>query len=273
MQDLDEDVEGMQSTIYFLQQELRKARESVTLLQQENSSLKSNNSEHNMTNGLSPHTPPAVVVVKKEETDESNASSNQVKTSLKGEEESEMCGGKGARTPSPNSSPSHEIHSKQETKSDATRLTIKDNAMDVEPRETANIVDESSGDSTTALVIKVESETLSDDKEDKSDGNSNQETMSNEDSSDSKRTNGSRTKSNNSTSGDMSNGEEVFPSNNSRTTRVRENKNKRDKSAPGSDDERSSKKKRRESILSLDYNDPDDDALLLTNGDTQSDQE
>lgn len=58
LQDLDENVEGMQSTIYFLQQELRKARESVTLLQQENSSLKSNAGENNLTNGLSPHTPP-----------------------------------------------------------------------------------------------------------------------------------------------------------------------------------------------------------------------
>ncbi|GLH12961.1 Pre-mRNA-splicing regulator female-lethal(2)D [Gryllus bimaculatus] len=43
LQDLDEDVEGMQSTIYYLQQELRKSKEAVQLLQQENSSLKSGN--------------------------------------------------------------------------------------------------------------------------------------------------------------------------------------------------------------------------------------
>ncbi|KAL1121977.1 hypothetical protein AAG570_003385 [Ranatra chinensis] len=40
LQDLDEDVEGMQSTIYYLQQELRKAKETVVLLEQENVSLK-----------------------------------------------------------------------------------------------------------------------------------------------------------------------------------------------------------------------------------------
>lgn len=37
MQDLDEDVEGMQSTIYFLQQELRKTKEALAELQQEKS--------------------------------------------------------------------------------------------------------------------------------------------------------------------------------------------------------------------------------------------
>lgn len=40
MQDLDEDVEGMQSTIYYLQQELRKAKDTVNSLQQENTLLK-----------------------------------------------------------------------------------------------------------------------------------------------------------------------------------------------------------------------------------------
>jgi len=43
LQDLDEDVEGMQSTIYYLQQELRKAKETVTSLQQENMLLKNGN--------------------------------------------------------------------------------------------------------------------------------------------------------------------------------------------------------------------------------------
>lgn len=40
--DLDEDVEGMQSTILYLQQELRKANEATVVLQRENSSLKQN---------------------------------------------------------------------------------------------------------------------------------------------------------------------------------------------------------------------------------------
>ncbi|XP_066992421.1 pre-mRNA-splicing regulator female-lethal(2)D isoform X2 [Anabrus simplex] len=40
LQELDEDVEGMQSTIYYLQQELRKAKDTVQSLQQENNSLK-----------------------------------------------------------------------------------------------------------------------------------------------------------------------------------------------------------------------------------------
>jgi hypothetical protein len=43
LQDLDEDVEGMQSTIYYLQQELRKAKDTVTNLQQENTLLKNGN--------------------------------------------------------------------------------------------------------------------------------------------------------------------------------------------------------------------------------------
>nr|CAG4646649.1 EOG090X0FYD [Macrothrix elegans] len=39
--ELDEDVEGMQSTIYFLQQQLRQTREHLTILQKENDSLRS----------------------------------------------------------------------------------------------------------------------------------------------------------------------------------------------------------------------------------------
>lgn len=38
--DLDEDVEGMQSTILFLQQELRKSKEAINTLQKENSTLR-----------------------------------------------------------------------------------------------------------------------------------------------------------------------------------------------------------------------------------------
>ncbi|XP_044758730.1 pre-mRNA-splicing regulator female-lethal(2)D [Coccinella septempunctata] len=45
--DLDEDVEGMQSTILILQQELRKSKETVQILQKENSTLKSANCRAN----------------------------------------------------------------------------------------------------------------------------------------------------------------------------------------------------------------------------------
>lgn len=45
--DLDEDVEGMQSTILYLQQELRKANEATVALQRENSSLKQQNGRAN----------------------------------------------------------------------------------------------------------------------------------------------------------------------------------------------------------------------------------
>lgn len=45
--DLDEDVEGMQSTILFLQQELRKAKDAATVLQKENNNLKVQNGRAN----------------------------------------------------------------------------------------------------------------------------------------------------------------------------------------------------------------------------------
>ena len=45
--DLDEDVEGMQSTILFLQTELRKSKEAAQLLQKENSALKLANGRSN----------------------------------------------------------------------------------------------------------------------------------------------------------------------------------------------------------------------------------
>lgn len=45
--DLDEDVEGMQSTILFLQQELKKAKDTVQVLQKENSTLKMANGRAN----------------------------------------------------------------------------------------------------------------------------------------------------------------------------------------------------------------------------------
>lgn len=39
LQDLDEDVEGMQSTIYYLQQELRKAKDLIANYEQEKKSI------------------------------------------------------------------------------------------------------------------------------------------------------------------------------------------------------------------------------------------
>lgn len=43
LQELDEDVEGMQSTILFLQQELKLAKETITNLERENYLLKNGN--------------------------------------------------------------------------------------------------------------------------------------------------------------------------------------------------------------------------------------
>lgn len=233
LQDLDEDVEGMQSTIYFLQQELRKARESVTLLQQENTSLKSAIGENNLTNGLSPHTPP----IKKEEPEESIA----IDVKLVKTEDSDRY--KGARTPPlpPESSPASERASvdKPERTENKTHQTEHN--------------DESSSDS-AALIIKVENELLSE-REEEDETRTSKRTL--------------RTKTNSSRSSGKTNGEEVI----TRTTRGRD-RTKRDKSVPGSDDERIHKKKRRESLLSLDYNEGEEDALVLTNGEIlQSDPE
>ncbi|XP_011134848.1 pre-mRNA-splicing regulator WTAP isoform X1 [Harpegnathos saltator] len=233
LQDLDEDVEGMQSTIYFLQQELRKARESVTLLQQENSALKANINENNLSNGLSPHTPP----IKKEEPEEVAIPDTKP---LKPAEDSDMC--KGVRTPplTLQRSPESELMSVERTERVERKLNQADHN------------DESSSDS-AALIIKVENEELSD-REEEHEENRNKRIL--------------RSKNHNKNSG-KSNGEEVL----TRTTRGRD-RTKREKSVPNSDDERTHKKKRRESILSLDYNEADDDALVLTNGETlQSDPE
>lgn len=41
LQELDEDVEGMQSTILYLQQELKLAKDAINNLERENSALKS----------------------------------------------------------------------------------------------------------------------------------------------------------------------------------------------------------------------------------------
>ncbi|XP_026472853.1 pre-mRNA-splicing regulator female-lethal(2)D isoform X2 [Ctenocephalides felis] len=51
LQELDEDVEGMQSTIYFLQQELLATKEMVSSLEAENKKLKDSQNLHNHLNG------------------------------------------------------------------------------------------------------------------------------------------------------------------------------------------------------------------------------
>lgn len=221
----------MQSTIYFLQQELRKARESVTLLQQENASLKTNTSENNLSNGLSPHTPP----IKKEESEEAAAPDTKPP---KPTEDSDVC--KGVRTPPltmSQCSPQRELTSAERTERAERKLNQADHN------------DESSSDS-AALIIKVENEELSDREEEHEESRN-------------KRILRSKSHNNKNNSG-KSNGEEVV----TRTTRGGRDRTKREKSAASSDDERTHKKKRRESILSLDYNEADDDALVLTNGET-----
>lgn len=43
MQELDEDVEGLQSTIFFLQQELKTAKETISVMEKEKSNLRLTN--------------------------------------------------------------------------------------------------------------------------------------------------------------------------------------------------------------------------------------
>lgn len=54
LQELDEDVEGMQSTILFLQQELKAAKETITNLERENYLLKNGNGASSSNNGNKP---------------------------------------------------------------------------------------------------------------------------------------------------------------------------------------------------------------------------
>lgn len=58
LQELDEDVEGMQSTILFLQQELKLAKDGIANLERENAALKSGAGETNCicsNNGMCGH--------------------------------------------------------------------------------------------------------------------------------------------------------------------------------------------------------------------------
>ncbi|XP_063985151.1 pre-mRNA-splicing regulator WTAP [Diachasmimorpha longicaudata] len=221
LQDLDEDVEGMQSTIYFLQQELRKARESVTLLQQENASLKSSG-DQNMSNGLSPHTPP----LKKEDNDDDDVKSEINNMKL----DNDTSGGCkiGARTP-----------------------PLIDGKMTVEKLD-ANIDnnDDSSSDS-AALIIKVDNEELTDREYDDDDDKMKKKIC--------------RTKCGNTNAN--ANGDEIKTRCKDRTKRDNCDDNE-------SDDDRVKIKKKKKCDNSMDFNDADDDAIVITNGETlQSDPE
>lgn len=57
LQDLDEDVEGMQSTIYYLQQELRKAKDELASLQLETDQLKTGPEEAAAEKETTPEVP------------------------------------------------------------------------------------------------------------------------------------------------------------------------------------------------------------------------
>nr|ABK56987.1 FL(2)D protein, putative [Glyptapanteles indiensis] len=258
LQDLDEDVEGMQSTIYFLQQELRKAQDSMKLLQQENSALKSLPIENNLSNGLSPHTPP---IIKKEEEQDELENEVMTKALVIEPEEYKEADEDGARTP-----------------------PLKNQVAIPATQEN----DESSSDS-AALIIKVENEELTD-RENEEEESKSGRTL--------RRTKGAKCCSSGSSSaGDKTNGDDSTSSRTTNALRLRDRgdcrtvdsrgdlnreRTKRDKSAHSSDEEQHHqirdcgrlKKKRRESILSIDYNDGDDDAIVLTNGETlQSDPE
>lgn len=234
LQDLDEDVEGMQSTIYFLQQELRKARESVTVLQQENATLKTTTGENNLTNGLSPHTPP----IKKEEIEESITM--ETTKPLKGEDSDRY---KGARTPpipSDNSTPS------------------ENSCVDVKPERTENKTeqnDDTSSDS-AALIIKVENELLSEREEDDDTKSNNKRTL--------------RIKSNNNKSSGKTNGEEVL----TRITRGREKTKRDKSVPSSDDERTHKKKRRDSHLSLDCNKEGDDESLILTNGEImQSDPE
>ncbi|KAG8035552.1 hypothetical protein G9C98_000980 [Cotesia typhae] len=246
------------STIYFLQQELRKARESVTLLQQENLALKSLPNENNLSNGLSPHTPP--IIKKEEEQDELENEVIMSKSLAIEPEEYKEVDEDGACTP-----------------------PLKNQVAIPATQEN----DESSSDS-AALIIKVENEELTD-RENEEDESKSGRTL--------RRTKGAKCCSSGSSSsaGDKTNGDDSTCSRTTNALRLRDRgdcrtvdsrgdreRTKRDKSAHSSDEEQHHqirdcgrlKKKRRESILSIDYNDADDDAIVLTNGETlQSDPE
>lgn len=50
LQELDEDVEGMQSTIFFLQQELKTAKENISVMERDKLSLRPTNNPQEGTN-------------------------------------------------------------------------------------------------------------------------------------------------------------------------------------------------------------------------------
>lgn len=200
----------MQSTIYFLQQELRKARESVTLLQQENTSLKSS-SDQNLSNGLSPHTPPP----KPDDETETSAKSD-VNPIIHDTSDTKI----GARTP-----PSIDDKS-----------LIDKSLID---QSIINNDDDSSSDS-AALIIKVDNEELTDREYDDDDEKLKKKKI--------------RTKCGN------ANGDE---------NKLRCRTTKRDKcDETASDDEIIDTRKKKKCDNLMDCNEPDDDTIVITNGET-----
>lgn len=281
LQDLDEDVEGMQSTIYFLQQELRKARESVSLLQQENNAFKSSSSpallpgaasaqsaDGGLSNGISTLRP---ISIKKEEI--VNETDHRVSDDTKFLPVKSQMDKESGEAPaqSPPSLPSGQL---------ARNFADTKAELPERPMCRTDENDESSNDS-AALIIKVENEELSDrddDDEDDDDAAEKSPIVSCKNRGPQRQS--ARTKEkigqtmkNESVIVGKSNGDEKSSSRSSSRRLVRDRTAKRDKSAADSDDDRRQhKKKRRESILSIDYN--EDDALLLTNGEgIQSDTE
>ena len=231
-----------------MQQELRKAHESVTLLQQENLTLKANAGENNLTNGLSPHTPP---IIKKEENNETLTTSDiSTEVKVKTEDSDRF---KGARTPPlplENSIPLESVDCNLSVEK------VIENRTEIKQTEHNN--DESSNDSTSELMIKVENERI--DEEEEINRNN-------------KRTLRTKTNSNNKNNSGKTNGEEVL----TRTTRGRD-RSKREKSSvatSGDDEKIMRKKKRRDTHVSssTDCNE-DVDNSIVTNGETlQSDAE
>lgn len=300
----------MQSTIYFLQQELRKARESVSLLQQENNAFKSMSSSGASPLTVPPQPPPQVsppqpppptsidnnghlngvagLVPKVATSNDDNemkfdarlSGDTKIADEIKSEgdvhNERDRCGeGSGKREPTAAPTASSFL-SGYETKSESPETG----------RRRLDEPDESSNDS-AALIIKVENEELSDREEDEEDGAAAAAAAAAVAVAAQSEVRGAQKQTrrsirdrtiikNESVVDNRSNGGDNRSSSRPASRRLlRERTTKRDKSAAESDDERPlHKKKRRESILSLDYTETDDDAILLTNGETiQSDPE
>lgn len=99
LQELDEDVEGMQSTILFLQQELKLAKDTITTLERENSMLKNGAAYDN-------------VALKKQYKDGGGGGGNSVDTTLTDSSSGNyLINGSRLSTASPAESAAHSIRS------------------------------------------------------------------------------------------------------------------------------------------------------------------